>query len=647
MESVVIDAKPSIANTITSAHFGGNFLFNRNFFGEGVSADGGYDEVAQLLGITYLRYPGGGMSEKQFSLSNPENSYQATNLIVGGTALTNTKQYDLTPMSEFLAYAQSINGQVSLVLPTMQYRDTLLGDNPTDLQAAKSEIQNFVRDVLSGNYGETIQVFELGNEYYGKNLLLSHNEYGQIANTMAIWVQEAIDTSGSGYDPMIAVQSGQRYNSANRSIISEFSTDGLSAIDAVIAHTYQKSPWSDSNTAAKASMIDDWNIAKGQGADLQWIVSEWNVSGSAADGLLQGAGILEMFNELVRNGMDLGHIWPVFENTQTELAGNVEFGEDTNLLVSGEVFRQMSESTIGLQPVNTSTVYDVNSDGVIDLTVHIYLSPNNDKLTAFVSSLGSNNLEFELDLSSFGSVVKNYDHLWGTKIGVLDGQNSLSPESSPKVTTLTSEDLEGSISNDGIVSIDLEPYQISKLEFSIGKGVWIKGHDQTEQDDTLYGSSYSDVLNGFGGADILKAGQGDDQLYGGAGKNVLHGHGADDLLVGGDDTDRLLGGSGDDRLYGHGGNDILRGGAGNDWMEGGAGADVFIFRNNWGHDEVTDFQDDIDSIFFQQLDLVDTNDALSHATQVGNDVVFTFNGGEELTIIDTLVADIYDDVFVL
>lgn len=646
MEYVLIDAKPSIENTITSAHFGGNFLFNRNFFGEGVGTEGGYEEVAQLLGVTHLRYPGGGMSEKQFSLSNPENNYQDTNLIVGGIPLSNTKQYNLTPMSEFLSYAQSINGQVSLVLPTMQYKEVLLSDNPVDLEVAKSEIQNFIRDLLLGDYGETIQVFELGNEYYGKNLNLLHQEYGQIANTMAIWVQEAIDTSGSGYDPMIAVQSGQRYDNANKSIISEFSIDGLSAIDAVIAHTYQKSPWSNSNTADKASLIDDWNVAKGSGADLQWIVSEWNVSGNAADGLLQGAGILEMFNELVRNGMDLGHVWPVFENTETELAGNFEVGEGANLLVSGEVFRQMSESIIGLQPVDTDTVYDVNSDGIIDATVHTYLSPFNDKLSVFVSSLDSNNLELELDLSSFGGLVKDYDHLWGTKIGVLNGQDALSPESLPKVTTLTSEDIEGSTNYDGIVSVDLDPYQIIRLEFSSEKGVWIKGHDQTDQDDILYGSSYSDFLNGFGGADILKAGQGDDQLFGGAGTNALHGHGANDLLVGGDDADRFFGGSGDDLIYGHGGEDVLRGGAGNDWMEGGDGADVFIFRSNWGQDEVSDFQDDIDSIFFQQFGLIDTNDALSHATQVGNDVVFAFDGGEKLTINDTLIAEVYDDVFV-
>ncbi|MBL4874018.1 MAG: hypothetical protein JKY41_11700 [Rhodobacteraceae bacterium] len=646
MGVVVVEAKPLITNTITNAHFGGNFLFNRNFFGEGVSADGGYDEVAQLLGITHLRYPGGGMSETQFSLQNPENNYQDTNLIVGGIPFTNTKSFDLTPMSEFLAYAQTINGQVSLVLPTMQYKDALLNGIPADLQAAKSEIQSFVRDVLSGSYGETIEVFELGNEYYGKNLQLSHGEYGKIANTMAIWVQEAIDTSGSGYDPMIAIQSGQRFNNANQSIISEFSSDGLSAIDAVIAHTYQMSPWSDSNTAGKASLIDDWNAAKGEGANLKWIVSEWNVSPNAADGLLQGAGILEMFNELVRNGMDLGHIWPVFQNTETELAGDVVLGEETNLLVSGEVFRQLSESTIGLQTVGTNTKFDVDSDGIIDVTVHFYLSPNNDELVAFVSSLDAGNLEFELDLSSFGNIATNYDHLWGTKIGVLDGQDPLSPESLPKVMTLTSEVIEGGITNDGIVSINLEPYQISRLVFSIGKGVSIKGHDQTEQDDILYGSSYNDVLNGFGGADILKAGRGEDQLFGGAGKDVLHGRGGDDLLLGGEDKDRLLGGSGNDRLFGQGGNDILRGGAGNDWLEGGGGADVFIFRDNWGQDEVTDFQDGIDSIIFQQLNLVDADDAINHATQLGRDVVFAFEGGESLTINDITVADIYDDIFI-
>ncbi len=85
--------------------------------------------------------------------------------------------------------------------------------------------------------------------------------------------------------------------------------------------------------------------------------------------------------------------------------------------------------------------------------------------------------------------------------------------------------------------------------------------------DSIYGSSYADVILGLAGNDVLSGKAGSDKLYGGDG------------------------------------NDLLYGGAGHDYLTGGAGADTFTFRSasdstylSTGRDSIFDFnaQDKID-----------------------------------------------------
>ncbi|MEL6206947.1 MAG: calcium-binding protein, partial [Pseudomonadota bacterium] len=151
-------------------------------------------------------------------------------------------------------------------------------------------------------------------------------------------------------------------------------------------------------------------------------------------------------------------------------------------------------------------------------------------------------------------------------------------------------------------------------------------------DDTLRGGAAGDMVDGGGGKDRLNGGQGYDTLIGGLGNDTLRGEKGKDTLEGGDGRDVLYGGrkadlllggnhrdtlrgqQGDDTLeggqygdwlYGDQGKDILRGGSGRDQLDGGtwrdeltggAGEDKFIFRAGYGHDTITDFEDDTDTV---------------------------------------------------
>jgi Ca2+-binding RTX toxin-like protein len=145
----------------------------------------------------------------------------------------------------------------------------------------------------------------------------------------------------------------------------------------------------------------------------------------------------------------------------------------------------------------------------------------------------------------------------------------------------------------------------------------------------------------------IAGGAGHDRLFGGAGPDRLDGDSGNDDLYGGLQNDVLRGGPGADRLFGHAGDDVLSGGSGNDRLTGEAGADTFVFHPAPGADTVVDFADGIDRIRFGGGFGFDAPaEALDFAQQVGGSVVFVFGGGRAVTVLDTTLAALQDDVLV-
>jgi Ca2+-binding RTX toxin-like protein len=81
------------------------------------------------------------------------------------------------------------------------------------------------------------------------------------------------------------------------------------------------------------------------------------------------------------------------------------------------------------------------------------------------------------------------------------------------------------------------------LSAALGTASQILGDNR---DQTLVGSSWSDVVSGAGGNDVLNGGGGYDQLDGGDGNDTLDGGAGDDWLVGNAGADSLIGGLGSD-----------------------------------------------------------------------------------------------------
>lgn len=220
----------------------------------------------------------------------------------------------------------------------------------------------------------------------------------------------------------------------------------------------------------------------------------------------------------------------------------------------------------------------------------------------------------------------------------------------------------------------------------------------TGGDDFLFGQSGNDRLVGGSGIDHLFGGNGQDTLDAGIGANMMAGGRGDDLYVvrtardvvrefagagvdqvnttlrayslaslhttnvenlaytgladfrgtGNALANQMTGGSGNDTLGGGDGRDTLAGQGGDDRLTGGVGVDRFIFGPGMGHDVITDFADDVDEIVLNGLaGVLTAAEAMTHATQVGADVVFDFGADGGFTVRALQLATLSDDIVIL
>lgn len=203
--------------------------------------------------------------------------------------------------------------------------------------------------------------------------------------------------------------------------------------------------------------------------------------------------------------------------------------------------------------------------------------------------------------------------------------------------------------------------------------------DSFEGIERVIGSRHGDSITGDDNANMLSGGDGDDLLIGGGGNDVIRGGFGVDTMDGGEGRDTIsyqgstnwvsvflyagvaygAEGAGDsltgfenirgsevgDALYGDGGNNRIEGGGGGDYISGGAGRDVlvggegddaFLMTTDSGVDTILDFlpgggwEDRI------HVDMGgafgDFDSIMAVATQVGDDTVIDFSGGNILIL---------------
>jgi len=180
--------------------------------------------------------------------------------------------------------------------------------------------------------------------------------------------------------------------------------------------------------------------------------------------------------------------------------------------------------------------------------------------------------------------------------------------------------------------------------------------DGTAGDDAITASQSGSAVTVHGlpsqlSVDHVDAGLDSLTIDGGAGNDVIDASGMPAasvklVLNGGNGNDVLRGGAGDDALSGGDGDDVLGGGGGLDVLNGGAGSDIF----QHGQVTIEDFQagaggDKID--LHGVAGATDFASVLTHAHDVGGNVLLDFGAGEQMTLDHVNVASLQAGNFLL
>jgi hypothetical protein len=93
-------------------------------------------------------------------------------------------------------------------------------------------------------------------------------------------------------------------------------------------------------------------------------------------------------------------------------------------------------------------------------------------------------------------------------------------------------------------------------------------------------------------------------------------------------------------IYGTTGNDVLTSTAANEVLTGRGGSDTFVFSGSFGKDTVSDFQASMDVLQLNHSAFADFASVLSHATQVGSDVVIAQDAHDAITLQNTALVQL-------
>ena len=282
-------------------------------------------------------------------------------------------------------------------------------------------------------------------------------------------------------------------------------------------------------------------------------------------------------------------------------------------------------------------------------------SEDNNKYTVMAYSSNPDNGE-DSDAMMLYDVYALQD-IWGS-VDYLTGDTTYTGSRTDTVDTIWdtggTDTLDAS-SKASAVTLDLREGEFSRFgsydDVVIAYGVDIENATGGSGADKIVGNGLANVLNGKDGDDIIRAGseadevsggQGDDELNGQNGNDRIWGDAGKDILLGKNQNDILRGGGGRDVLKGGNGNDTLFGQNGHDKLIGNQGADRFVFAKDGDKDTIRDFENNIDEIKITGLGTVAQVVAL--ASDIAGDVVFNFGNGDVLTVLNTTVAEVSDDI---
>lgn len=623
----------TVGSVIGAEHFGTNYLFHH----DRVEADSTFPQVIDRVGVDLIRYPGGTITEEFFDLANPTATDQPSTF--GGANKT------VTPIDEFLNFAQQSGSAAVIVLPTYRYFDTTTRQIDP---AAEAIIKSFVRSVLAGDYGDAqISGFEIGNEWYQGRFEWTAAEFGELSSQIGFWIDEVLHEDSTWADVGVYVQAGRGDDDNNgiaddQELAAQFTEAELNAVDGLISHFYASTSSGNplilgGNVNRRLNdLAEYWDISDETGLDL--VVTEWNIGGDGPDntsvtGLMRNVALLNVFSNMMEKGVDLSAIWTAQAPGPAALS-NKE-GDD-HLTSTGYLYRMMRRELVDTQAVETSQNEDILDQNGNEIG-RTYVFKGDGKTVIYLASGVGEGIDINVD---FGAYLTPDAHIHATVLGVADGSAAADYRAVASMTAIS----DGELGNANTHEFHLNAYEVIQIVITTGTGVRLFGDDEITTDDRFDGTAFADELWGF---------EGDDALTGFAGDDDLNGGGGADTIAGGSGADRIDGGDGDDLMTGGEGDDLIVAGAGSDTVDGGAGADTLDYSGSssavriYAQEGVTEKDGSGDADAFSAIehfigsefaDTIFTDDTTVSVTSgAGNDFVRTM-GGEGLSV-DTGAGD--------
>jgi len=408
----------NVGKLVYPTMFGTNVVYNAL----NVSQWSTFLSTFDALGMTTLRYPGGTVTEVDFDFNDSDGP--ANDAISLTMFLQAVAAHDITPL---------------LVVPTKRFRSNY---TTTGAQYVKDFVKavNIDHGITGGEqFGttQTVQLWELGNEYYTDNAggsPLTPTLYGKIANKFGAAMQ-TIDAN------LIPIVQFRRSDLTAAQTIANQLTAG--AVGACLTHTYPGPTGVD----AVSSQISD-------GADifsLEPMVTEWNIGSDLVDpGLVLANYLPKLFRELVNGGVTISTQWPMMWQNNSV---NTLLADSTGVLrPPGQVFQWLSQVAQNRKIVTTSS-----SNSAIDCVA--FKDGAAGKLSILVlAGASSNNAQVAITVNGFSgfsvSYAKRYSAAGG--FGTEDSDTpavpaSVVPAQNGNVLTITTNKL----SKQEVIRIDL------------------------------------------------------------------------------------------------------------------------------------------------------------------------------------------------
>lgn len=173
----------------------------------------------------------------------------------------------------------------------------------------------------------------------------------------------------------------------------------------------------------------------------------------------------------------------------------------------------------------------------------------------------------------------------------------------------------------------------------------IEGAEGSDYDDTYDARGFSSTsLNAgsFGTYNVFEGRGGDDEIWGNGNTLVSYEHATAGVEVDLDDGEVEGNASvGEDELHNV---NAVQGSAFNDTFKASDDADTFVFKGQFGHDTIEDFQagngGDQDVLLFTNTSVHSFQDLMLHATEDGDDVTIAIDGFGSVTLEDVSLHDL-------